>query len=142
MGAVGRRPLAWVAAIVLLLEGVGAVFVNGVLATVAGNQRMSLAGLDPDAMVVGTWVTGGVLGLYLALCAGLLVRTALRDRAPGLFGRILLITCAVAHGVLAALAVGLVGWDAFAFMMVVAGLLVLILLGYGSEPGRRPAAPA
>ncbi|MFF5564340.1 hypothetical protein ACFY7Z_03795 [Streptomyces sp. NPDC012623] len=136
----GRRPLAWVAAIVLLLEGVGTVLVNGVLATVVGNQRMSLGGLDPGAVSVGTWVTGGVLGLYLALCAVLLARTALRDRAPGRVGRILLITCAVAHGVLAALAVGLVGWDAFAFMMVVAGLLVLILIEY--EPGRRPAAPA
>ncbi|WP_407697574.1 hypothetical protein [Streptomyces corynorhini] len=138
----GRRPLAWVAAIVLLLEGVGAVLLNGVLATVVGNQRMSLAGVDPGSMVAGTWAMGGILGLYLVLCAAVLVRTALKDRAPGLVGRIALITCAVTHGVLATLAVGLVGWDAFAFMMVVVGLLVLILLGYGTEPGRRPAAPA
>ena len=46
-----RRPVAFVTAIVLFVEAVGIVIVNGVLATVAGNQSMSLAGMDPDAMV-------------------------------------------------------------------------------------------
>ncbi|MFD5035373.1 hypothetical protein ACFVWX_22815 [Streptomyces sp. NPDC058220] len=137
-----RRPVAWLAAIVLLVEGLGIVLVNGVLATVVDNQRMSLAGLDPDAMSIGTWVMGGVFGVYLALCAGILVRTAVKDRAPGRFGRIVLIACAVVHGVLGAVTVGLVGWSAFAFMMVVVGLIVLVLLAYGSEPQRRDTEPA
>lgn len=127
------RPVAWVAAIVLLVEGLGIVFVNGVLATVADNQKMSLAGLDPEAMSAGAWVMGGVFGLCLALCAAILVRTAVKDRAPGRFGRIALISCAVVHAVLGALAVGLMGWTACAFMMVVLGLLVLTLLAYETE---------
>ncbi|MGW6604917.1 hypothetical protein [Streptomyces sp. NPDC055036] len=141
-GVVARRPVAWVAAIVLLLEAVGIVFVNGVLATVVDNQRMSLAGLDPSAMSLGTWVMGGVLGAYLLLVAVILARTALKDRAPGRFGRIALIGCAVLHGVLGAVTVGLVGWSAFAFMMVVLGLIVLVLVAYEPErvsPAEGPA---
>ncbi|MFJ1745475.1 hypothetical protein ACIOJD_04435 [Streptomyces sp. NPDC088116] len=127
------RSVAWVAAIVLLVEGLGIVFVNGVLATVAENQKMSLAGLDPEAMSVGAWVMGGVFGLCLALCAAILVRTALKDRAPSRFGRIALISCAVVHAVLGALAVGPVGWMAFVFMMAVLALLVLTLHAYEGE---------
>ncbi|MFD7899267.1 hypothetical protein [Streptomyces sp. NPDC059743] len=134
MEAVGRRPVAWVAAIVLLLEAVGVVFVNGVLATVVDNQQMSLAGLDPGAMSMGTWVAGGVFGLCLVLCAVLLVRTAVRDRAPGRPARFTLTACAVVHAVLGAVTVGLVGWTAFAFMMVVMGMLVLVLVAYGPQP--------
>ncbi|MGW6746380.1 hypothetical protein ACWGDX_37550 [Streptomyces sp. NPDC055025] len=136
-GAVARRPVAWVAAIVLLLEAIGVVFVNGVLATVVDNQRMSLAGIDPGAMSTGTWVTGGVLGLGLVLCAAVLVRTAVRDRAPGRTGRFALTVCAVVHAVLGALSVGLLGWTAFAFMMVVLGMLVLVLVAYGPGRGSR-----
>ncbi|QXE35053.1 hypothetical protein KQY30_13005 [Streptomyces sp. GMY02] len=129
-GAVARRPVAWVAAVVLLLEALGIVFVNGVLATVVHNQRMSLAGLDPDAMSAGSWVLGGILGAHLVLCAAIVVRTAISDRAPGRWARYTLIACAVVHGVLGALTVGLVGWTAFAFLMVVLGMLVLILVAY------------
>ncbi|MFC9652220.1 MULTISPECIES: hypothetical protein [unclassified Streptomyces] len=141
-GAVARRPVAWVAAAVLLLEAVGIVFVNGVLATVVDNQRMSLAGLDPSAMSLGAWVMGGVFGCYLVLVAAILGRTALKDRIPGRFGRAVLITCAVVHGVLGAVTVGLVGWSAFAFMMVVLGMIVLVLVGYEPErtaPDDEPA---
>ncbi|MFE2495809.1 hypothetical protein ACFXKS_38895 [Streptomyces scopuliridis] len=141
-GVVARRPVAWVAAIVLLLEAVGIVFVNGVLATVVDNQRMSLAGLDPSAMSLGTWVMGGVFGAYLVLVAAVLVRTALRNRAPGRFGRIALIACAVVHGVLGAVTVGLVGWSAFAFMMVVLGLIVLVLVAYEPERVSADEGPA
>ncbi|MFJ9032215.1 hypothetical protein ACIRQP_27540 [Streptomyces sp. NPDC102274] len=137
-----RRPVAWVAAIVLLLEAGGIVFVNGVLATIVDNQRMSLAGLDPSAMSLGTWVMGGVFGGYLVLVAAILLRTALKDRVPGRFGRIALITCAVVHGVLGAVAVGPVGWSAFAFMMVVLGLIVLVLVGYEPERATADDKPA
>ncbi|MFI5754385.1 hypothetical protein [Streptomyces sp. NPDC051569] len=128
-----RVPVAWVTAIVLLAEAVGAVLVNGVLATVVDQQHMSLAGLDVAALSTGAWVMGGLFGLYLLTCVAILIRTAVQDRAPGRFGGIVLISCAVVHGVLGAVTVGLVGWAAFAFMMVVLGLLVLVLLAYGRE---------
>lgn len=133
MGAVVRRPVAWVTAIVLIAEAVGFVFVNGLMATVVDNQQMSLAGLDPDAMSTGAWAAGGALGLYLAVCAALLVHAALTDRGFGRVARPVLISCAVLHGVLGALAVGLVGWTAFLFMMVVLALIVLTLVAYGDR---------
>lgn len=144
-----RRPVAFVTAIVLFVEAVGIVVVNGILATVVKNQDMSLAGLEPAAMSTGTWVMGGVFGLYLLLCGLALLLTGIRDRAPGRIGRIALITCAVVHGVLGALTVGLVGWAAFACLMVVLGLIVLTLVAYGpeDEAGQladdvEPSAPA
>jgi hypothetical protein len=128
-----------VAALVLLVEAVGFVALNGIMATFVSKQRMSLAGLDPDAMVTGTWAMGIATGLYLASCGVVLALAGLRDRAPGRFARILLISCAITHGVLGALTVGLVGWFAFGFMMAVLGLIVASLIAYGTE--REPAAP-
>ncbi|MET8880607.1 hypothetical protein [Streptomyces rubiginosohelvolus] len=143
-----RRPVAIVTALVLFGEAVGIVLINAVLATVAENQSMSLAGLDPDAMSAGTWVMGGVSGLLLVLCGLTALVAGIRDRAPGRVGRIVLIGCAVVHGVLGAVTVGLVGWAAFAFMMVVLALLVFTLLSYGPEtrpqaqrPELTPTAP-
>ncbi|WP_406506734.1 hypothetical protein [Streptomyces sp. NBC_01602] len=130
-----RRPVAFVAAIVLFGEAAGMVLVNGILATVVDNQEMSLAGLDPAAMSAGAWVMGGVAGLYLVLCGLVLLLTCIRDRAPGRVGRAALIGCAVVHGVLGALTVGLIGWAAFVFMMVVLGLIVLTLVAYGNGSG-------
>ncbi|MFJ7197377.1 MULTISPECIES: hypothetical protein [unclassified Streptomyces] len=145
MSAVVRRPVAFVAALVLFAEAVGVVLINGILATVVRNQDMSLAGMDPAVMSGGTWVMGGVFGLYLLLCGLLLLLAGIRDRAPGRFARVVLILCAVVHGVLGALVVGLVGWTAFAFLMVVLGLIVLTLVAYGTrsdEPGDEPAGDA
>lgn len=137
-----RRPVAFVTAIVLFVEAVGIVLVNGVLATVAGNQSMSLAGMDPDAMVTGTWVMGGVSGALLALCGLIPLLAGIRDRAPGRFGRITLIACAVVHGVLGALAVGLIGWAAFAFLMAVLALIVLTLVAFDRrEPATKAEEP-
>ncbi|WP_307804954.1 hypothetical protein [Streptomyces sp. VRA16 Mangrove soil] len=130
MGPVARRPVAWVAAIVLFAEALGIVFLNWFLGLVVDHQEMSLAGLDPRAMSIGAWVAGGLFGLYLALCGLVLLRTAVSDRAPGGFGRILLISVAVVHGLLGAFCVGLVGWLAFVGMMVVLGLVVLTLVAY------------
>ncbi|MGP3982122.1 hypothetical protein [Streptomyces sp. KR80] len=142
-----RRPVAVVAAVLLFLEAVGIGLIHMILGIAVDRQDMSLAGLDPAAMSVSTWIMGGLFGLYLAFCGVVLLRTALRDRAPGRFARILLISCAVVHGVLGMLTVGLVGWAAFVFMMVVLGLIVLTLLafdGRGSdgEPGGAPPADA
>ncbi|GGW70604.1 hypothetical protein GCM10010381_64180 [Streptomyces xantholiticus] len=128
-----RRPVAVVAALVLLVEAVGIVVLNGIMATFVDAQQMSVDGLDPDVMVTATWGLGIGTGLLLALAAVLLLVVAVRDRAPGRFTRILLIGLAVVHGVLGALTVGLVGWNAFAFMMVVLGLLVAALIVYGKE---------
>ncbi|MFM9372155.1 hypothetical protein [Streptomyces sp. Da 82-17] len=128
-----RRPVALVAALVIVVEAVGIAWLNWFLGVVVDNQKMSLAGLDPHAMTIGSWVAGGLMGLYLLLCAGVLARTGVRDRAPGGFGRVLLISAAVLHGVLGAFSVGLVGWPAFGFLMVVLGLLVLTLVAYGRE---------
>ncbi|MEU8697502.1 hypothetical protein AB0C61_07395 [Streptomyces sp. NPDC048680] len=136
-----RRPVAFIAAIVLFAEAVGIVIVNGVMATVVKNQDMSLAGMDPGAMANGTWALGGVSGLFLLLCGVLLLLAGIRDRAPGRIARIVLICCAVIHGVLGAVTVGLIGWSAFVFMMVVLGLLVLTLVMYGADR-EEPAAKA
>ncbi|MYT68745.1 MULTISPECIES: hypothetical protein [unclassified Streptomyces] len=146
MGPVARRPVAWVAAIVLIAEALGIAFLNWFLGLVVDHQEMSLAGLDPRAMSVGAWVAGGVFGLYLLLCAVVLLRAAITDRAPGGFGRILLISVAVVHGLLGAFAIGLVGWLAFVAMMVVLGLVVLTLVAYDrrdkTTQDARPAPPA
>ncbi|MFF2509492.1 hypothetical protein ACFVTY_39985 [Streptomyces sp. NPDC058067] len=138
-----RRPVAWVAAIVLFAEAIGIALLNWFLGLVVDRQDMSLAGLDPRAMSVSTWIGGGVFGLYLALCGIVLVRVAARDRAPAGFGRILLISAAVVHGLLGAFSIGLVGWLAFVFMMVVLGLIVLTLVAYDrKEQGGAEAGPA
>ncbi|NED10210.1 hypothetical protein [Streptomyces sp. SID9124] len=151
MNVVVRRLVAFIAALVLAVEAVGIVIINVVMGTVVKNQDMSLAGTNPDVMSKGTWVLGGVSGLFLLLCAVILVLAGARDRAPGRVARVVLICCAVVHGVLGALTVGLVGWTAFAWMMVVLGLIVLALVAYGPEPepkpepepeSEQPAAPA
>ncbi|MGW0903985.1 hypothetical protein [Streptomyces sp. NPDC002853] len=135
MGAVARRPVALVGAIVLLVEAVGIALLNWFLGLVVNKQDMSLAGLDPHAMSVSTWIAGGVFGLYLALCGVIMARSGISDRAPGRFGRLLLISAAVVHALLGAFSVGLVGWPAFVFMMVVLGLIVLTLVAYDKKPG-------
>ncbi|MFE9767156.1 hypothetical protein ACFYPC_21975 [Streptomyces sp. NPDC005808] len=141
MGPVVRRPVAWVAAIVLFVEAIGIALLNWLLGTVVDNQDMSLAGLDPDMMSLSSKVGGVVFGLYFALCGLTALLVALRDRAPGLFGRILLISAAVVHGLLGALTVGLVGWSAFAFLMVGLALIVFTLLAFDRREGPSDAAP-
>lgn len=137
-----RRPIAIVAALILFAEACGIVLVNWVLGLVAHNQNMSLAGIDPHAISVGAWVAGGLFGLFLAVCGVLLLIVGIRDRAPGRVARITLIACAVVHAVLGAFTVGLVGWGAFAYLMVVLALLVLVLLAYARERPVAKAGPA
>ncbi|MFG2871630.1 hypothetical protein [Streptomyces sp. NPDC048338] len=128
-----RRPIALVTAAVLLLEAPGIVALNAVMARFLEVQSMSLDGMDPDAMVTGTWALGIVSGALLALCALVALLAGVRDRRPGRAGRILLVGCAVVHGVLGAVTVGLIGWGAFAFMVLVLGLIVLTLVAYGKD---------
>ncbi|MFH9722627.1 hypothetical protein ACH4M4_06635 [Streptomyces sp. NPDC017254] len=143
---VARRPIALVTAAVLLLEAPGIVAINAVMARFVKAQAMSLDGMDPDAMYTGTWVLGIASGAALALCALVALVAGIRDRRPGRAGRGLLIGCAVVHGVLGAVTVGLIGWSAFAFMMLVLGLIVLTLVAYGkgseNGAGAREEAPA
>ncbi|PRH79637.1 hypothetical protein C6N75_08630 [Streptomyces solincola] len=137
-----RRAIALAAGIVLLLEAVGTVLLHLVLAVVMGGQRMSLDGLDPDHMVTGIRVLGFVFGAFLALCGVLLLVVAVRNRPPTRPVRILLIACAVVHGLLGAVCVGLVGWAAFTVMMAVLALLVAALVLYAPDLTDRRPAPA
>ncbi len=141
MGPVIRRPVAVVTAFVLFAEGLGIAGLQWFLGTVVDRQKMSLAGLDPDAMSVSTKAGGVVFGLYFVFCGVIALLVAVRDRPAAGLGKILLISVAVVHGLLGALTVGLVGWGAFAFMMAVLGLVLLTLMTYDRQDGVADAAP-
>ncbi|MFF3413036.1 hypothetical protein ACFYW8_44445 [Streptomyces sp. NPDC002742] len=137
-----RRPLVWVAAIVLFAEAIGIALLNWFLGVVADRQNMHVAGIDSDMMSRSSKIGGLVFGLYFLACAVSVLLVALRQRPPGLLGRVLLISAAVVHALLGAFTVGLVGWRAFTFMMVVFALIVFTLLAYdGRETGPVDAAP-
>lgn len=144
-----RRSVAAAAALILVVEAVGIVLLNIFMSMVVDHQEMSMGGLAPRAMSVSTVIAGAVFGGYLLLCAVVLALTAIRDRTPVGLLRIVLISAAVVHGLLGAFSVGLVGWAAFVFMMVVLGLIVWSLVSYPvedrpakheSESPRQPAA--
>lgn len=138
------RPVAAAAAAALIVEALAIAFVNLVLGLAVKQQSMSFGGLPPSAMSLGAYVAGGLFALFLLACAVLLLRTAVTDRAPGRLGRLVLIVCAVVHGILGAAVVGIVGWAAFAAMMVVLGLLVWTLLSYvrsGANANANGASP-
>lgn len=129
----GRRPVAALAAVVLVAEAIGIVMLNWILGLAVQHQDMSLAGLDPDVMKTSTWANGVLIGIYLVVCAFFEARCALTDQAPGRYPRIALISCAVVHAVIGAVTVGLVGWAAFALMMLTFGLVVFTLVAYGES---------
>ncbi|WP_326798006.1 hypothetical protein OG946_23605 [Streptomyces sp. NBC_01808] len=142
-----RRTAAAVAGAALFADAVALTVVHFVLGSVVDRQDMSLAGLDSGLMSASTRAAGVAIGLYLLCCCAVALRIAVRDRAPGRAGRILLVSCAVLHAVLAALAVGLVGWAAFAGLMVLFGLIVLTLTAEDvpvrqAEGGAEPAPAA
>nr|WP_190058424.1 DUF308 domain-containing protein [Streptomyces echinoruber] len=137
-----RRPVALVVALVLYVEAFGVAVLNWTLGTLVDRQHMSLAGLEPGRMAAASKGSGIVFGLYFVLCGVVALLVAVRDRRPAGFGRILLISAAVVHGLLGAFAWGLVGWPAFLFMMAVLALIVLLLMTYDPEPGPEAGAPA
>lgn len=137
-----RRAIAVTTAVVLVLEALAIALVNWLLGLVVRRQQMSLAGTHSDALAIGSWVAGGIFALALIGCAVLVARIALHDEMAGRFGRIVLIVCAVVHGVIGAAVVGLIGWAAFAVMMVILGLLVATLLLYAPEDQPPSAASA
>ncbi|MEU1631002.1 hypothetical protein ABZ746_38330 [Streptomyces sp. NPDC020096] len=142
-----RRPVAAVAAGVLIIEAFVIAFINLVLGLAVKRQSMSLGGLAPGAMSAGAFVAGAVFAVFLLFCAAIAIRTAMADRAPGRFARVVLVVCAVLHGLLGAAVVGMVGWLAFVAMMVTLGLVVATLVlyadlgsaGKGAGPGAVPA---
>ncbi|MFF1489268.1 hypothetical protein ACIGZH_18340 [Streptomyces sp. NPDC058319] len=142
MDPVVRRPVAWVVAVVLLVEALGLVALNWILGEVVHRQRMSLAGLDPDVMSTSSKAAGLVFGLYFVLCALAALLVAVRNRGPAGLGRGLLISAAVVHGLLAAFVWGPVGPAAFVFMIVVLALIVLLLMTYDQEGRAADPAPA
>ncbi|MGW8378846.1 hypothetical protein [Streptomyces sp. ODS28] len=137
-----RRPAAVAAAVVLIVEAVGVVFLNLLLGLMVDDQSMSMAGADPKVMSVGAWVAGVLFGAYLLLCALLLVRVAVRNAGARGLARILLISCAVVQGVLAAASLSLSGVGAFVFMIVSLALVVWALIGYADEPAAKAETPA
>ncbi|MFF0199259.1 hypothetical protein [Streptomyces sp. NPDC005017] len=137
-----RRPVAWLLAVVLLVEGLGIAAINWFLGHVVERQRMSMGGLDPDVMSLSSKIGGVVFGLYFLLCAYTALLVALRDRAPAGLGRVALVSAAVVHGLLGAVTWGLVGPAVFTFMIVVLALIVLLLVSYDRpETTEAPAAP-
>jgi hypothetical protein len=136
-----RRPVAWVVAVVLFAEALGVAMLNWVMGNLVDAQNMSLAGLDPDAMSMSSKIGGIVFGLYFLLCALVALLVAVRDQQPAGLGRVLLISAAVVHGVLGAVAWALIGWRPFLFMVVMLGLLVLVLVTYDGQRGPVAAEP-
>ncbi|WP_416977046.1 hypothetical protein [Streptomyces sp. T028] len=127
--------MASIVALLLFAEGFGIALLNWALGVMADAQNMSMAGIDPDVMSTSSKVGGIVFGLYFAACGLVALLIAVRNRAPGLFGRILLISAAVVHGLLGAFAWGLLGRPQFVYMVVVLGLIVLLLMTYDAQPG-------
>jgi hypothetical protein len=138
-----RRAVVAAAALILVAEAVGMVLLNIFLGMVVDEQQMSMGGLKPGSMSLSAVIAGCFIGGYLLLCAAVLLRTSIRDKAPTGVLRILVISAAVVHGLLGAVSVGLVGWLAFFFMMAVLGLIVWSLVFYGvDDPPERATSPA
>ncbi|CAM5560541.1 hypothetical protein SAVIM338S_04633 [Streptomyces avidinii] len=140
--------MAGATAVVLVVEAAVLGFVHIVLGRTTANQSMSIAGMDPDVMSKATYAMGAGTAGFLLFCAVLLAVAAVRDKAPGAFARVVLVVAAVTHGLLGALVVGLVGWGAFAVMMLILCLLVLSLMVYAAKDrdaageGNGPGRPA
>ncbi|WP_406439873.1 hypothetical protein OHB00_32065 [Streptomyces sp. NBC_00631] len=130
-----RRPVAWIVAVVLFAEAFGIAALNWFMGVVVDRQDMSLAGLDPDRMSMSAKAGAVVFGLYFALCGLVALLVAVRNRPPAGLGRVLLISVAVVHALLGAVAWGLIGWAAFLFMVVVLALVVLLLMTYDRVEG-------
>lgn len=121
----------WTAAVAVCLLVLEALFFAGVgllLGLAVRHQNMSLGGLSSGAMAGGAWVGMGLLAAFLVVVAVVLARMAWRGGAMGRPTRILLIVCAVLHGVLAAVLLALSGVVAFLAMLVMVGVLVFVLL--------------
>ncbi|MCZ2527962.1 hypothetical protein [Streptomyces sp. HB2AG] len=136
-----RRTVLAVTAALLVAEAAGFALVNYVMGVMVDYQQMSLAGMDPAAASKGAWAGAVLTALYFLSCALVLVVAAVRDRAPGRFGRVLLISAAVVTAVVGAAGAALVGWAAFGVMMLLlcAQVLSLVVLGERGDAERGDA---
>jgi len=132
-----RRWTAVAVAVLLIVEALVSGLLGYVLGTAVTRQNMSLGGLAPKAMATGAWVGLGLLGVFLLLSGAVVAHMGLRARSMGRATRILLIVCAVLHGVLAALLLALSGVAAFLVTALTLTLLVLLLF-QPDEPGPLP----
>jgi len=121
-----RRWTAVATAVLLVVEALVSGLVGYLLGAAVTRQDMSLGGLAPSAMAAGAWAGLGLLAVFLLLAAAVVARTGLR-RSMGRPTRILLIVCAVLHGVLGAMLLALSGVTAFAVAALTLTLLVLLL---------------
>ncbi|MGW2825423.1 hypothetical protein ACWC24_31115 [Streptomyces sp. NPDC001443] len=135
-----RRPVAWLLAVVLFMEAFGIAALNWFLGVAADRQNIMVGGLDLGAMSTATKIGGIVFGLYFASCGVAALLVGVRNRPPAGLGRILLISAAVVHGLLGAVAWALLGRNVFAFMVVVLALIVLLLMTYDRQEGPVAAA--
>ena len=124
-------------AVLLAGAAMGCGLLHWVLGLAVDRHEISIGGMSSRALRTGAYCAGALLAAFLLLCGALLARIAVLDRAPGRAARVALVAAAVLHALFAALAVGLVGWPAFALLMAVFTLLVLTLTLY---PAPRQAA--
>lgn len=122
------------AALLLTVEALVTALLGTVLGYAVRAQHMSMGGLSTQSMAVGAWAGLGALAVFLLLVAAVLAFTALRRRAMGRPTRILLIVCAVLHGVLAAVSLALSGWLPFVVLISTLGAVVLVIQS-SQEPG-------
>lgn len=132
-----RRWTAVAVVVLLIVEALVSGLLGYVLDTAVTRQNMSFGGLAPSAMATGAWVGLGLLAVFLLLAAAVVARMGLRDRSMGQATRILLIVCAVLHGVLAAALLALSGVPAFVVAALTLTLLVLLLF-LPDGPGQPP----
>jgi hypothetical protein len=132
-----RRWTAVAVVVLLMVEGLVSGLLGYLLGATVTKQNMSFGGLAPSAMAAGAWSGLGLLAVFLLVVAAVVAGTGLRDRSMGRPTRILLIVCAVLHGLLAAMLLALSGVTAFAVAAVTLTLLVLLLF-LPDEPGPAP----
>ena len=143
-----RRAVLVTAAVLLLVEAVMFALIGWVMGLAVRGQQMSIGGLSTDTMAIGTWVGQGLLAAFLLLCAILAARSGLLGEGPrhgavrrgaGPVVRVLLVGCAVLHGLLGAVLLGVSGVPVFVGLMVVLTVLVLSVMVL-REPDDAPAA--
>ncbi|WP_129840822.1 hypothetical protein [Streptomyces sp. RFCAC02] len=137
----GRRGVAACAAVAVGCGAVGAGLVHAVLAVTADRQHLSVGGIDPGVLEAGAWGGGAALAAFLLVCAVLLGRVALRDRAPGRGARRTLVVCGVVHCALGAVTLALTDVVVPLGLLVAFTLVVLTLTLYPPAVAPAPSGP-
>ncbi|MFF4649551.1 hypothetical protein [Streptomyces sp. NPDC001380] len=146
-----RRAVLVAAAVLLLAEALVFAVLGLVMGLAVRKQSMSIGGLSTDAMAVGAWVGQGLLAAFLLVCAVVAARAGLSGagrrhggapRGAGRLARGLLVGCAVLHGLLAAVLLGLAGWAVFIGLTLVLAVVVLAVLVLREPPAGAAGADA